>query len=169
MINRKPSPIAQLALDYALSQVGNTECHIPGNGKCVREYNTAACIPNGHSWDTSFVYWCFKAAADKLTLPCPLMPAIGMSQQFISLHSRIAKKLGGADNEPVHPDNIRPGDIFIMQYKHGHRHCGIIEKITGDTVITVEGNIDDGKTGKIGVFSKRRKVSQIYALIRISD
>ena len=72
------------------------------------------------------------------------------------------KKILGTDavNDP---SLIMPGQIFIMSFGSGNGHTGIVEKIEGGFLTTIEGNSNDGGSREgTGVFRRTsRKINSI--------
>jgi len=62
----------------------------------------------------------------------------------------------------VPPNLIKPGSIFIIQYKKGMSHCGIVKEVKANTIITIEGNtnLNHSREG-YGVFQHTRKIANI--------
>lgn len=38
---------------------------------------------------------------------------------------------------------LQPGDIFIMVFPDGSGHCGFVERVEGNVIITIEGNSNE--------------------------
>lgn len=60
-----------------------------------------------------------------------------------------------------------PGDVFIMDYGSGTGHTGIVERVDGNTIHTIEGNADE-KGGREGyaVARRTRNISKIKGFLR---
>ncbi len=57
---------------------------------------------------------------------------------------------------------LKPRDIFIISHGNGAGHTGIVEKIDGGFIHTIEGNSNpQGSRNGIGVFRLQRKISKI--------
>jgi hypothetical protein len=73
-----------------------------------------------------------------------------------------AKKILAADalNKP---SLVKPGAIFIIDHGGGHGHTGIVEKLAGGFLQTLEGNSNpSGSSNGIGVFRlTNRKINSI--------
>lgn len=60
------------------------------------------------------------------------------------------------------PSLLKPGQIFIIDHGRGMGHTGIIEKIEGGFIHTIEGNSNPaGSSNGIGVFKLQRKIGKI--------
>ncbi|MBN2743951.1 MAG: CHAP domain-containing protein [Marinilabiliaceae bacterium] len=68
----------------------------------------------------------------------------------------------GASLQLVPQNLIKSGSIFIIQYKNGMGHCGIVKEVKGNAIITIEGNtnLNHSREG-YGVFQHTRKISDI--------
>lgn len=161
----KSSDTSLAALNVARTQLGVMEVPVgSNNGPKVRQYLAAVGLGPGYAWCMAFVYWCFDKTPGN-----PLVKTGGVMAQFNQIKGKRIYKID-AINTPLEASAILPGDIFIMSFPHGQGHTGIIEKTSGDSVFTIEGNTNGsgGREG-IGVFSRRRKISEIRGLIRVLD
>lgn len=139
-------------LEIAISQLGVQEIPKGSNwGKDVKKYLAAVGINFPASWCMAFVYWCFIQA--------------GRTRLF---------KSGGVLNTWNRTDKAyrvtdpQPGDIFIMDYGRGLGHTGIIERIEGDILHTIEGNTNDtGSREGYEVCRRTRRKKQIKGYLRI--
>lgn len=167
IVNRRPSKLAAGALEVARTQLGIREHPLGSNdGPEVRDYLKSVKLGPGYAWCAAFMFWCHERAAAAMKASNPLPRTGGVMAMFNEAKGRNIVKL----EAPLHPDALRPGDIFILQFPHGQGHTGIIDKITGDTVITIEGNTNaNGSREGIGVYSKRRAVSGLRGIIRLID
>ena len=60
------------------------------------------------------------------------------------------------------PSLLKPGQIFIIDHGGGLGHTGILERIEGGFIHTIEGNSNSsGSSNGIGVFQLTRKIVQI--------
>lgn len=107
---------------------------------------------NGAAWCVMFVQWCYHTAGFDLpfkTASCSNL--LSKYKTYIPEHI---------------VETPEPGDIVI--YNFGH--CGIVKKISGNQLITIEGNTSPGSLGSQnngeGVYEKVRRFSQVTAFIR---
>lgn len=129
------------ALAVAESQLGVRETPNKANeGKQVNEYLKSVGLKPGYSWCQAFVFWCFGEAAEKLGIknPVPLTAGVLSCWNKTATEQRITK----ADCI-ANPEQIKPGDQFIMNYGKGLGHTGIVEKVEGYILHTIEGNSND--------------------------
>ena len=61
------------------------------------------------------------------------------------------------------PGLVKPGQIFILNFGGGHGNTGLVAKVEGGFLHTIEGNSNsDGSSNGIGVFAEnKRKVTSI--------
>ncbi len=166
IINRRPSAIAAAALATAMTQMGVTEVPLgSNNGPEVRKYLKSIGLGPGYAWCMAFVYWCVNEAAMAAKMENPLVRTGGVMAQLNQVKGKTVKIF-----KEINVNDLRPGDIFIMSFSGGLGHTGFIERVSGDTVFTIEGNTDQGGSREgVGVFQKRRKISLFKAVIRITD
>jgi len=75
--------------------------------------------------------------------------------------SRGAKRIPAAAAK-ADPALIKPGMAFIMDHGGGLGHTGLVEKVAGGLLTTLEGNTDASKTREGGgVYRLIRKVGEI--------
>lgn len=148
--------LAKKTLEIAITQIGVEE--IPKNsnsGPEVEIYLKSVGLGKGYSWCMAFVYWCTQKAALQLVVKNPLKRTAGVLDQFNSRPFLIAFA-------------PQPGDVFIMDFGKGLGHTGIVEKIVGNTVFTIEGNTNN-EGGREGykVCRKKREIRTIKAFLRL--
>lgn len=129
------------------------------SGPEVDEYLASVGLGGGYSWCAAFVYWCFNEACKKIGRKNPLYRTAGVLNHW---NNSTAKKILSADAF-ANPSLVKPGQIFIMSYGGGLGHTGIVEKVNGGFLITIEGNTNDGGSREgIGVFRRTgRKIKDI--------
>lgn len=147
------------ALLVAASQVGFME-NPPGSNKGpeVDEYLASTGLPPGNFWCAAFIFWCFKKAAEKLGRNNPLVVTAHVMTHW---NKTTGKKIlfHDAVNNPA---LVKPGSIFIMNTGGSSGHTGIVEKVEGGFIHTIEGNSNNaGSRNGIGVFRLQRKISKI--------
>lgn len=152
--------ISEKALQVAQTQVGVSE--VPKNsndGPEVRQYLKSIGLNAGYAWCMAFVYWCTENAAKQLAIKNPLIKTGGVLRQW---NETTLKKLLPTSKE------IKPGDIFIMEFKKGTGHTGFILSISGNTAKTIEGNTnDDGSREGYEVAIRERKLSSFKGIIQL--
>lgn len=145
------------ALSVARSQMGFQEIPKGSNwGPHVRKYLASVGINFAASWCMAFVYWCYQQACKEMNIDNPLVKTGGVLKQW----NEIDKKYKA--NVP------QVGCIFIMDYGGGLGHTGIVERIDGDTLYTIEGNTnDEGSREGYEVCRRTRKVAKCVGFIYI--
>lgn len=121
--------ISEAALSVAITQLGIREVGGQNRGADVELYLAAAGGVAGESWCAAFLYWCFRRAANILTIPnpCPkTLRALEMwSKSDVQFHRTVPTR----------------GAIFVMDHGQGLGHTGLVETAYPDgTIATVEGN-----------------------------
>jgi hypothetical protein len=103
----------------------------------------------------AFVYWCTQKASLQINAKNPLKKTAGVLDQYNSRPLLVKK-------------TPQPGDVFIMDLKNGLGHAGFVEKVTGTTIYTIEGNTNDtgGREG-YKVARRKRDVKSIKGFLRL--
>ena len=149
--------LAAKTLEVATSQLGVQEIPKGSNaGKSVEAYLNSVGLTKGYSWCMAFVYWCANKSSKELGKTNPLSKTGGVLKQW-NLRPLLQVK------EP------QPGDIFIIDYGKGLGHTGIIEKVVGNTLHTIEGNTnDEGSREGYEVCRRTRQKNDMKGYLRIS-
>lgn len=145
------SALTDAALKVAQSQVGQMEKPVGSNwGHPVEDYLASTGLDEPAAWCMAFMYWCFGQASKGMAIVNPLTKTASVSHAWQVAY-------------PVHKIVSSPqiGDIFIMEFKAGGGHTGMVEFIESDgTLHTIEGNTDlNGSPEGIGVFRRTRHFS----------
>lgn len=148
--------LQQKAIEIAISQLGQEEKPRGSNwGEPVKSYLASVGITFPASWCMSFVYWCFLQAAKALNIKTPLTKTGGVLNAWNKAPAT------------VKVTDPQPGDIFIQDHGHGLGHTGIVERVEGDNVYTIEGNTNDtGSREGYEVCRRVRKKSSIIGYLR---
>ena len=151
-----PDNILDLIIRILLGQLYVRELTGHNDGKEVEEYLKSVGLGKGYSYCMAFIYWGFMTACANLQKRNPLIRTGGVLAQWNSLGTkyRIFK-------------DPKPGDIFIMDFGKGAGHTGMVTKVFGDRIHTIEGNtsadpaiVSADREGN-GVFERSRKISSI--------
>ncbi len=154
---RRTMKLSDLAVSYAVSQIGVTETPLGSNkGKEVEKYLKSVGLGGGYPWCMAFVYWCVNEASKEQGKKNPLAKTGGVLTQLSRSSSRSNKI----------PE---VGSIFIMDFGNGAGHTGFVERIEGNYVHTIEGNTN-GSGSRVGgvVMRQKRAISKIRAFIHIN-
>jgi hypothetical protein len=153
--------ILKRMLAVAATQVGIKEKPLGSNaGPEVEDYLKSVGLGKGNPWCAAFVYWCFAKAAAQTGAanPCVKTGHVLTSWANAKPSQRITSAQAKND-----PSLIKPGLVFIMDTgaPGGAGHTGIVEKVIGGTIHTIEGNTNEaGSREGTGVFRKTsRRVS----------
>jgi peptidoglycan hydrolase-like protein with peptidoglycan-binding domain len=151
--------LSKKAIDVARSQIGVME-KPPGSNRGLEVDDYLGCVncPPGNFWCTGFVYWCFDQASKQLNRKNPLVKTAGCLYHW---NNSKGKKIAARDaiNNPA---LVKPGQVFILDHGRGMGHTGIVERVDGGFIHTIEGNSNPGGSRNgIGVFQLTRKISKI--------
>lgn len=132
-------------------------------GAEVNLYLKRAGVHPGLAWCCAFVYWCFDEAAQAAGRHNPMFKTAGCIAHWQhALHN--GSKCIRAAQAVENPELVRPGMIFIMDHGGGLGHTGLVEKVAGGLLTTIEGNTDASRTREGGgVYRLTRKISEINA------
>ncbi|OGU59527.1 MAG: hypothetical protein A2X64_08260 [Ignavibacteria bacterium GWF2_33_9] len=150
----------QEVLKVAFSQIGVMEVPEGSNsGPQVNKYLASVNVPPHNYWCASFVYWCFNEAAKNLGRDNPLVKTGGCIRHWNKTNGTKLLAKDAINN----PSLIKPGYVFIIDHGAGKGHTGIVEKVDGGFVHTIEGNSNpNGSSNGIGVFNiTKRKINSI--------
>ncbi|MEN2416383.1 CHAP domain-containing protein [Flavobacterium mesophilum] len=148
--------LAQKTLEIAIAQIGVEEIPKYSNsGPEVEIYLKSVGLTKGYSWCMAFIYWCTQNASAQTNLKNPLKKTGGVLDQYNSSRFLVQKS-------PM------VGDIFILDLGKGLGHTGIIEKIAGNIIHTIEGNTNDsGSREGYKVCRRKREIKSMKAFLRL--
>lgn len=122
------SELANKALRIAIQQLGAEEVPRGSNwGDKVQMYLNSVGINFPASWCMAFLYWCFRQA--------------GMAGQLPKTGGCLAMWNTVADKFKSKVPQV--GAIVVFDHGKGLGHVGIIERIDGIILHTIEGNTND--------------------------
>jgi hypothetical protein len=154
------------ALEVAISQIGVREKPLGSNrGPEVDAYLKASGVnpAAGHfAWCAAFIYWCYEQAAQSLGRANPVIQTAGVLAHWSKAGQKGINRI--THNAAVNdPSLIKPGHIFIIQHGSTTGHTGMVERVSGGKLVTIEGNTNDGGSREgIGVFRREaRKIADI--------
>ncbi|MDX6182595.1 CHAP domain-containing protein [Flavobacterium sp. Fl-77] len=148
--------LAQKTLEIAIAQIGVEEMPKYSNsGPEVEIYLKSVGLTRGYSWCMAFVFWCTQNAALQTKFKNPLKKTGGVLDQYNSRPLLIQKV-------------PQVGDIFILDLGKGLGHTGIVEKVTGNIIHTIEGNTNDtGSREGYKVCRRRREIKTMKGFLRL--
>ena len=139
--------IAALALGVAIGQVGQQEEPKGSNsGPMVDQYLHSVGLHRGYAWCQAFVHWCYDQAAQQGGRANPVAKTAGVHDCWNKAGNSSAGDPGNhfrkvTKSEAVaSPQLVTPGCQFILLFGNGAGHTGLVEKLEGTALYTVEGN-----------------------------
>jgi hypothetical protein len=152
------SAVQQEAVGIARSQVGKMENPLGSNrGPEVDGYlRSVGLNPAGSSfpWCAAFVYFCFEQAAAKLGVANPAIQDAGVLDCWNKAGHMPVHRIAASEASST-PSLIKPGMVFVLKTGASTGHMGLIEKIQGAQLTTIEGNTNlNGSREGIGVFER---------------
>ena len=159
VVEETTNAILTEAVKIAATQIGVME-KPPGSNKGpeVNMYLASVGLEPGLYWCASFLYWCFDKAATNLGRNNPLVKTGGCLNHWNNTKGKKILKVDAVNN----PSLLKPGQLFIIDHGGGAGHTGIIEKVDGGFIETIEGNSNPaGSANGIGVFRLKRKIATI--------
>ncbi|MGA1875002.1 MAG: CHAP domain-containing protein [bacterium] len=137
---------------------------IPKNsnhGPQVDAYLLRAGVSPGHAWCCAFVYWCFDEASKRMVCPNPMVKTAGCLNHWNRALSQGARRI--PKREAIeNPGLVRSGMIFVIDHGHGLGHTGLVERVAGGLLTTIEGNTDASRTREGGgVYRLTRKIVEV--------
>lgn len=146
-------------LKIAASQIGVCESPAGSNKtKYGKEFGM-----NGQPWCSIFLWWCFNHAKAGKLYPHNANAAYAQDE--------IVSKCGGAwvmkkntrkDSRKAYLKNAKAGDIVTFDFgaMDGYRrHIGIVESVSGDYLICIEGNTSQrGSQSNGGMVCRQRRI-----------
>ena len=157
------TPLAAAVLAVAGKEVGVMEDPLGSNaGPRVNQYLESVGDQGGLPWCAAFVYWCFQEAAAQLQIPNPATRTAGAIDVWDEAGKRGIRRVSAADAAECH-GLVQPGMVFVIATGGGHGHVGLVEKIDGVVLTTIEGNTNNGGSREgIGVFRRTsRRIASI--------
>jgi len=130
-------------------------------GPDVKAYLASTRQPEGKPWCCAFVYWCFEKAAASLGTVNPMFRTAGCLDHWNHAEAKGARRIT-TRRAVNNPGLVTPGMIFIIDHGQGNGHTGLVEKVTGGLITTIEGNTDASRTREGGgVYRLTRKIGDI--------
>ena len=130
-------------------------------GPEVEAYLARTGTAPGNAWCCAFVYWCFDEAAKATGRDNPMVKTAGCLEHWRLAGSKGAKRIR-ASEAAGNAGLVQAGMVFVVDHGGGHGHTGLVEKVAGGLITTIEGNTDASKTREGGgVYRLVRKVVDI--------
>jgi CHAP domain len=158
------SPLLEQVLTQAKGEEARQVREVPRNsnrGPQVDAYLKRVGVSPGLSWCCAFVYWCFDEAAKALALTNPMVRTAGCLDHWNRSPAQGAGRIMAAQ-AVRNPGLVRSGMVFIMDHGGGLGHTGLVEKVEGGLITTIEGNTDASRSREGGgVFRLTRKLVEV--------
>lgn len=155
-------PLVRKAIVIAESQEGVREIQ-QNLGPEVETYLRTAGVEPPNPWCAAFVYWSFERAAAELGVDNPLVRTGLVMNHWDEARERGIHVITAREVEED-PSLVQPGQIFIMDHGNGKGHTGLVKRVSGNLITTIEGNTNGaGVREGDGVYTKQRRVSDINA------
>jgi hypothetical protein len=155
--------LAAAVLSVAGKEVGVMEDPIGSNsGPRVNQYLASVGDPGGLAWCAAFVYWSFQQAAEALKVANPATRTAGALDVWDKAGMRGIRRVAASDAADQH-SLVQPGMVFVIATGGGHGHVGLVERVDGVVLTTIEGNTNNnGSQEGIGVFRRNaRRIGNI--------
>jgi hypothetical protein len=170
----QPSPVAAQpgtalqakTLEIAAREIGIMESPLGSNrGPKVDEYLRYAGLnpaTGSYAWCAAFASWCFGQASTSLSVADPAPKTAGALDFWNRAGSMKLHRVSPTE-ATANPNLVTPGMVFILSTGGGHGHVGLVEKVQGVVLTTIEGNTNDnGSRDGIGVYRHvGRRINQI--------
>ena len=108
-----------------------------------------------------FIWWCFQQVDKSLFMSGGKTASCGELMRWAKAHGQWVAT------------DYRPGDVLIYDFPgtaYKTDHCGVCESVSGQYVISVEGNTSNGNTGSQsnsdGVYRRKRNLSLVLGAYR---
>ena len=162
-ISQPTTELFTQVLQTAAGELGIMEIPRGSNsGPRINQYLASVNLGPGFFWCAAFVYWCFNESYKNLNRNNPVFKTAGCMHHW---NKTTVKKIT-KDEAVNNPGLIKPAHIFIINHGGGKGHTGIVERVQGGSIYTIEGNSNtDGSRNGIGVFRLPipRKINSISA------
>jgi hypothetical protein len=163
--NDTSAPLLAAVIVFAGTQVGVME-QPPGSnrGPQVDKYvRSVGLDPSGQfAWCVAFIYFCFEQAAQKLGRSNPMIKTGGVMDHWNRAGEKGIPRITAA-KATGNPALVKPGHIFVISTGGGLGHSGLVERVTGGKLVTIEGNTNDGGSRNgVGVF--RRSMRSVASI-----
>lgn len=147
-------PLLAKVVEIAHGEIGVLEVPAYSNGgPRVNQYLASVGLGTGFSWCAAFAYWCYQQAADSLGVKNPMVKTAGCLDAWNRAPAAGAKRIPSND-----PARVMAGQVFVMDHGGGLGHMGIVERVDGGNLTTIEGNTGpDGTREGLGVFERKAR------------
>jgi hypothetical protein len=164
-------PLRELVIDIAASQIGVVEQPVGSNrGPEVDAYIRATGLDptaDSYPWCVCFLYWAFGQAAKIKGVDNPLPKTAGVISLW-NLGRNMAGKVVRASE--ANGQTVKRGMIFHLDTGGGKGHAGLVVEVSGDQIVTIEGNTNQGGSREgFGVFRRSSRPISTSVLLGYLD
>lgn len=153
-------------LDIARMNLNVTENPLGSNwGEEIKYYLSYCNLKTPNPWCAAFVCYCLSNVGCDISHPKFGLVAMWSKNEWAA-NVVIDSRKSGVN---ISPSDVKPGDIFTIYYSNLKRdgHIGIVEKIEGGKLVTIEGNTNSGGSREgIGVYRRTRSLNSISKILR---
>ena len=146
-------------IQMATKEIGVREVPAGSNkGPRVKQYLNSVSLNEGYFWCAAFVFFCAEQAAKSLGKTNPVYKTAGCLDHWNKTTATKVKTADALNDNSL----VKVGSIFIISHGNGMGHTGIVTKVHGGFIDTIEGNSNpSGSSNGIGVFELERKIVSI--------
>jgi hypothetical protein len=163
-VTAAPTPLMARVVSIAGAQATKAVREQPpfsNRGADVEAYQRRAGSHAGLAWCCSFVYWCFDEASRALARRNPMVKTAGCLDHWQRAVGAGATRIVRV-KAVANPGMLAPGMLFVMDHGGGLGHTGIIARVNGGLLDTIEGNTDASQSREGGgVYRLTRKIADI--------
>jgi hypothetical protein len=166
VVTQSGSSVQSKALEIAAGEIGVMENPLGSNrGPKVDQYLRYVGLDpatGSYAWCAAFASWCFGQASASLGITDPAPKTAG-ALEFWNRAGRMNLRRVSPPEATANSTLIVPGMVFVLLTGGGHGHVGLVEKVQGVVLTTIEGNTNDnGSREGIGVYRHTgRRINQI--------
>lgn len=164
-------PLRQLVIDIAASQIGVVEQPRGSNcGPEVDQYIRSVGLnpaEDSFPWCVCFCHWVFDQAAKLKHIENPLPMTAGVHVLWNKGQQTAALVVKPSE---ASAKTVKPGMIFMIDTGGGHGHAGLVAGVSGNHLITIEGNTNQGGSADgYGVFRREARPIAMGRLLGYLD
>jgi peptidoglycan hydrolase-like protein with peptidoglycan-binding domain len=160
------SALLKEALRVAAAELGVMEDPLGSNsGPRINQYLASVGLnaaDGSFPWCAAFIFWCFREASASLNVQNPAVRTAGALDTWNQAGIRGIRRIATAEASET-PAVVQPGVVFVISTGGGNGHVGLVERVDGVVLTTIEGNTNEGGSREgIGVFRRSgRRLAQI--------
>jgi len=153
-------------LDIARMNIGVHEQPKGSNwGEEIKCYLSYCNLKTPNPWCAAFVCYCLSNVGCDISHPKFGLVAMWSKNEW-KANVVVDSRKSGVN---ISASDVRAGDIFTIYYSNLKRdgHIGIVERIEGNKIVTIEGNTNDGGSREgVGVYRRTRSLNSLSKILR---